>query len=467
MNAADVSDLTFDDLQFVLDEISRFASTFAQMSARQKFEYLVANNEIGDESAIPSPEGRHFIVGRLAHQRFATIVERELAANYRQELPDFQVADVAKHFRQLFSDLFLREQRPINDENVAVAIDEAVRRARNMHVERRYDVPCMLTLEKEPLAFSLGPVQFRPVERYLDAVREPLSAYESRIDARAVKRISNDGETTGQAMVRRAQEFYRRFPWVASVVVPRCHAEVSRRRALAAVDASLDFLRLLFPSRYASRLRRGDADSIVTSSVEVVADRPTDEVSLTFFERLADAPGWLKESLEDHAEFLAEAGDWLVAHVGKEEVSDLQRRYIDALNWYGQAVVDDTPSGRIIKIAAALERLTIATKRLKITSVVTARVALLTQGYDKHDFRAIRKTVENVYEWRHRLMHGAHSPHDPELSKVAATSEALARWAMFSSFYWFQHLDRQGKKTNDELEAAYEHWLRNRSNKVS
>ncbi len=38
---------------------------------------------------------------------------------------------------------------------------------------------------------------------------------------------------------------------------------------------------------------------------------------------------------------------------------------------------------------------------------------------------------------------------------------------MFSSFYWFQHLDRQGKKTNDELEAAYEHWLRNRSNKVS
>ena len=467
MQPEDVADATFDDLRFILNEINRFSLLFAKMSEREKFEYLIANNEIGDDSTIPSPGGRHFVVGRAAHQRFTNIVGRELANNYGVEHPDFHIPDVAEHFAQLFSDLFLAEQRSISDENIAFAIDEAVRRARDTHMERRYDIPCMITLERQPQTFAVGPVQFRTVETYLDASQRQLRTYQEKVDARAVSPDSTDAETTGQMIVRRTTEFYRRFPWVASVSVPQCHSEVSRRRAVATVDAALDVLRLFFPAPYGLLLRRADADAIVTSSAGIVVDTATDEISVVLYERSDDAPGWLGELLAHHAPFLTQAGEWLVAHVGRGEVSDLQRRYIDALHWYGQAVTDDNPNGRIVKIAAALERLTIARERLKITSVVTARVALLTQGYDKKDFRTIRRTVENIYKWRHRLMHGAHSPYDPELSKVAAVAEALTRWAMFTSLSWFRHLDRDHKSTNEELEAAFEDWLRNRSVRVA
>ncbi len=95
------------------------------------------------------------------------------------------------------------------------------------------------------------------------------------------------------------------------------------------------------------------------------------------------------------------AGLALDGYLKPEVKSNHRDRWLDALNWYGQAVSEPLPSAQLVKYVAALERLTV-TEYLVVneaTDVVTRRTALLTV----ENANEICKAVENariLYRWR-------------------------------------------------------------------
>lgn len=196
----------------------------------------------------------------------------------------------------------------------------------------------------------------------------------------------------------------------------------------------------------------------VRKAATIVTDEHGDiDVTTTYSSN--KAPAWLEPVLAKYESHIRDAGEWLVGHVQRGTTFDLQRRFLDALHWYGQAIRDETPAGRLVKLTAVLERLTIAKKRSGgHTSLVVKRAGLLAKGYKDFTIHGARKAAFECYDWRSRLVHGSHSPYDPRVRTAAAEATGFVRWCVIEALVFYRYLHEHGHHTDTELEDAYARW---------
>ena len=223
------------------------------------------------------------------------------------------------------------------------------------------------------------------------------------------------------------------------MTVSACDPKVSGERAETTVRAALDILKLFFGSYNGRGLRLGH-DRGYSERTASLTRGPDGTFRHSIGQRGEGAllnAGWYSAWRRTmHGFFRLQAARLKVIIPGNK--SDHRDRWLDALNWYGQAVSERLPSAQLVKYVAALERLTVTAEdhtnedhREEVTDIVTRRTALLAvQSYEPNLLKQARENARKLYRWRLDLMHGRSSPLSKEISSVIYLASEIVQEAI-------------------------------------
>jgi hypothetical protein len=314
-----------------------------------------------------------------------------------------------------------------DDEELVRILKAYVLLSETEHVHALYQFPCVLlhygpthpnSPPPAPDQFALGPVVFRHFPVFVQDFTDSIDAGEKQAEEKALDMFSQGG---------------KKYGWVASVGIPRCAPDVSRRRAEEIIEAAINLLKVFTGLRYARSMRLPhtahsrnretcvltEVDRQVTwiwhgASLEgaLVAGNPLDLVPPCM---VGFAAGLLQKS---------QSGD-------RDEATN---RLLDALRWFGDASFEESGGVQIVKWIAALERLT-ATERLRqgIAHNFCKRVALLAAGLGKGNVEAAYRDARTAYDLRSDVMHGSRSQDDQHLLMNTGLVHDLTREAMLGA----------------------------------
>lgn len=424
------------DVRFIYEEVRRFAHMLPQE---------VISHIKGDPqnmfAHLNHPTRGILFCGRVAYDRFEELARRTVKAG-SVEAKAFHHPDYVRAFRDAFVEMFVDLGQPVNQASVAKLINRAKRFASDNVVKFTHHIPCTLFLEKEPNQFTLGPVTFTRVERFFDECGNAVKA-----------------GSFADRHIRNIREYYGAYGWVASVNVAPCHKTVSKARAERTVDAALDVLRLLVPG-YSQKYRRANAPNTPSKTFELVSNQGG-EIQATVHLEAKGAPAgerWHVWMLNEASEFWDKFERAISALVGDEKTDDLNQRLLDAVNWFGQAVVENNPAAKVVKYTAALERLTVTghVKPGELEKLIIARVAMLNQDRTDKTQETIRKEIGELYQYRSDLMHGTRSPYDRPVTKVLRSAWEITRWSILNASRLFALIRENAEPTRQRLAKVYD-----------
>jgi Apea-like HEPN len=455
--------LDIDDINFVISEVIRFtAMTFQDMKAMKEAD--PENDDLLFSMPHPTRPGL-LIIGRPASQRLSDLGERHLATQPRL-LDDSDPRLFHELLRKEFADRFLKQGHEVNKQNVEKMLSAVVKGIKAEHKALTHYIPCAalnVYYEGWPQPtekykeFDVGPVHFVWTEKFLAEQRQEIKSNYPKGETWAAPGREEHDEQTMIWLT----DFYNNYNWVAIVSIPPCSEQVSRQRAVNTVQGALDVLKLLFGPEKSDRIRLGEARMPPEKTAQLTHDAGG-AYHITASRRLSDDVGITAEVFElilgGNDLHLHTAGTTLDAYVDPQNERHLKRRYLDALSWYGEAVVEPLPSARIIRYVAAWERLTITQKEeVGLTDKVTKRIAILGHDVRAGDFASTLKKVKKIYDWRSRLMHGSSSPFEKALIPVAREAGAITRHALYQSLQVFIPLAHKIDNPKEaDLEAEYE-----------
>jgi len=124
------------------------------------------------------------------------------------------------------------------------------------------------------------------------------------------------------------------------------------------------------------------------------------------------------------------------------ETFHLHERFIDAINWFGDAATDPEASASVVKYTSAIERLFFGKfhskhdeQKLTHKQIFASRVKHVFVAFNCDDVRT-DENANKVYNARSELLHGSSSPRGEQISEQAKIAEELSRpvHIMCSSF---------------------------------
>lgn len=255
-------------------------------------------------------------------------------------------------------------------------------------------MPCEVFDEEDPDRFTFGPVLFVRTSAFLAEQEAQIRACRSksqndfadglrlRSPQLSEEGVHHEAEAFAARHLERLQSYFSDHDWVASVSIPSSHPTVSKARAERAIDAALDALRL-FTLYAPERLRRASSLREPRETHHLYSDDDGTLHAGAFYagKGATAGGGWYAHHTTDAAHLwqpLQEAIDPLCAD---QPMDELNRRLLDALDWFGQATQETEPAPAVVKYTAALERLTMTGYVEKgIEKLVIKRVLLLNQG---------------------------------------------------------------------------------------
>ena len=449
---------------------------------RMSFEELKAHIEAHPEDRglhhINLPEGGHLRISANSTNRFLALTKRLIAV--APSNTDLDLATLNRAIREQFVEMFLLKQRKIERSSVDKMLAHALKRVRTKHRSVTHYLPCILVGDHPPLEITLGPVRFLHESKFFEyfgskidsdqhaeSTRRRATAEQMLADGQIRELISRDDwEELDRKLLQRVPEYYKPYKWVAEIKVPPCDDRISRTRAELAVQAALDVLKLFaFGWRFGCRVHLGAGHGIIDSVTDVVQNEEG-RFAITWSRgvqwALAD-DGWFDELQKGAAGYLGAAAQLIEAYVSPVRPFEIATRWLDALNWYGQAVEERVPSAQIVKYVAALERLTITEETPTdddrgLTSAVTRRSALFAAGTD--DAARMERLLEarDLYRRRSKLMHGQQSPISKEQGvsdqnrSLMAKADDLTRHVLIGALNEYVQLLTNGKTTDADLE---------------
>ena len=459
------------DVNFILQEIFRFTSMpwseLKDLSEDHRRDFLCC---------VPHPDGRggSLICGREAYNRFYELAKRCLSSEEKRD--DFDLQAFTRSIREEFVRVFLKEQKEVDERSVSKMLAAAMKKIKKMQKSLTHYIPCVIVFENQPDRFQIGPVHFTTIENFLNDHRNDFEKKRHHLRNASIEHAKKavekgkmaankiptleDSAKHADMMVDKLLEYFKGYKWVASVTIPPCDEKVSLERAQVTVEAALNVLRLFFGAFYGNKLRQGHSRGMITDTANLTRDADGN-LFIAISQKLEHVPGgdnWFQTITDNYAFYLEAAGSALNSYLETEGSSHLCQRFLDALNWYGQAVTEQMTSAQIIKYAAALERLTVTKKEKDLTPVVTRRTALLNFDGSKEDFGRCKKDASKVYEWRSNLMHGSCSPFEKKLGTISNLAQRMTQCALFRSLGFFLFVEHTCGYTQNNLEESYQSW---------
>jgi hypothetical protein len=247
-----------------------------------------------------------------------------------------------------------------------------------------------------------------------------------------------------EVLLARAHHFYSEFQWIASITVPRCDSEVSRRRAHGGIQKAFDIFKLLVGSQRASDVKRAHDLTTPSQYVELVS-YSSGTFSLQYGGKLPDAV------LNDCWWPLLQAV--LVKYCKAwDNLDEIQTRLMDALSWHSDAISEQDSGAKIIKFWTAIERI-LSTSHGHIES----RAAVLSSATFE-EFVERSKGLSVAYRGRNDVIHGnANRSEESRYVEAVAASEEASKNALFQYLFAIPQIRaHQGSTDRKKLRA----WLK-------
>lgn len=319
------------------------------------------------------------------------------------------------------------------------------------HVEAEYHFPCVLFHcgpshpnfpPPPPDQFVLGPVTFRRYQAFLRELNSAVQTGNMRQDERTIETFSESGEKYG---------------WVASIRIPLCAPDVSRRRAEQIVEAAINLLKVFIGLRHGRSMRLPHTAPSRNRETCVLTE-VNNSVTWTWQGRSLDGALVSGDPTTDIPVCLQGfAADLLNKSLtGSRDESTI--RLLDALKWFGDASFEESGGVQIVKWIAALERLT-ATERIDsgITHRFCKRVALLASGLGTGQVDNAFRDAYRAYDLRSDVMHGSRSQDDEHLLINTGFVHDLTREALIGALAMHHFLGTVvGEIEAESIEQFYE-----------
>lgn len=367
----------------------------------------------------------------------------QLAERHRESLPvpeDYSVDELVQGIRRHVVRTIVDED---DDAAVAYLLSEATNEARTNHVQRTYHFPCVVVAFEEPPQFQIGAVTFTAAKSFPSVFQQELQLY--------VK--ENSDEKYANERVQKFQEYLSTFGWLATVCIPPCAEDISKRRAETAVTTAINLLRLVFGVHHGRDMRVAHTafSQPLKTEYAVTKNGKLDfNWARTFSGALVEKNWYLQ--MQNWQGFWSLASHLLETTVAGKR-SEISARVEDALTWFGESAFEAALGKRIVNFVAALERLT-TTESFSIHKFC-ARVAMLTYE-DEKEFEETYWSAYAIHNARSQVMHGGYSPRSRSFRKTVRIAHDLTRTALFRGLEVHSHLD-DGRKVSslDDLQSFF------------
>lgn len=454
------------DAAFVIEELNRFIA----MDPRDVIRHIHEHQEDA-LATLCAHRGGILFCGKAAYDRFEQIADRTIKRESAEE-KTFDRRAYVHALRDAFAEVFIEGAQPVKPVTQGLVM-RFINRARELStadlVHVTHHLPCIVFYAREPDQFTIGPVTFTTTARFLAQQEEELRRYRDSnysafgADLRKRQPELSDAEVSAESAefadkhIERIRRYYLEYEWVASVLIPPAHESVSQLRAERTVDAALDALRLFVPT-FPELYRRANAPNTPFDTRELMTNT-SGRLSSAMCQGGRGAPaldGWYESVMRDAPELWQEF-ERAIGTITKGDKSDkLTQRLIDALNWFGQAVVEANPAAAIVKYTAALERLTITGHvNQGLEAMLIKRVAFLNDDRTDKSAQEIIADLGKLYQMRSDLMHGSLSPYDGTVPAVLRIGWEVTRWSLLGAALEFRSLRASGKAHRKDLDIFY------------
>ena len=435
-----------DDVNFIAKDLLRFATMSFQDLKRHIKEH--SEDLLCD---ITIPGHGHRLISREAARRFAQLAKRQRDIDPNKHAISLSTLEEA--IRETFVEIFISEGRPVERKFVDRMLGKAVQREKKDHKAVVHYLPCVIMSTGYPSYFEIGPVRFISKEKFFDD-------FELKIDA-DLRAGNKYPEETYNQILDWIHGYYKEFVWIAEVSVPACNSKISRERAEMTVQAAIDVLKLFFGYAGGRRFRLAQDGSRPDKSAHLM--RGCNGAFRWWIGGYAIGGAFVKDDwydrmMQESAWAVQAAGNAISRYLLPGAKSDHRDRWLDALNWYGQAVSERLPSAQLVKYVAALERLTVTKESgsNNVTDIVTRRTALLSVQFDLvPDILKARKDARTIYRWRSNLMHGRSSPLTKNILSVVQLADSITQKAIFGALALYIDLELKGKSKSKDLEQYF------------
>jgi hypothetical protein len=421
-----------DAIWFVLQECARFQELLQEAARTNQLSSLPKEDLLYELKTKP---GRHLICGREAHRR---LLDAVIDAHGRSGIArTISVDRLFKAVQRLIVERFIDGEDEVSLGKVDSLFAAAVRQVRAAGADSTHYIPCQLMYVADPDHFSVGPVTFHN--------RETFTAIGERL---ARERGEKHGDRD-ESIMRKVLKHYEYYSWVAEVTIRGCDKEIGQERATLAVNAAVDFLRLLFGHHHSRKMSAAGPplESEIGATIELRDGETEISYSIGATSAVGFEKGWAAK-LNDLGprELAAAAGRAIEAITDPSIERPLGLRLLDAASWHGQAVREVPPAAAIVKSVTALERLVTVRKTTNATVMVCERSAAMSYDPTRDErFDALLARIGSIYDLRSRLAHGMLSPFGPEVRRRRAEVLAAVEKSLVNGLALFdqdQLLDR-------------------------
>ena len=384
---------------------------------------------------IPHPDGRgHLSCGIEAARRFSTLADRVL--EYEPQLSGRLSRSKTKdRVVAAFVQRVLRERKEVDAGTAEQILKDVSEGCRASLRTAEHFVPCVLFLHGGPDEFSIGPVTFsrriaffrsrRPSLK--KSVQASIQSHTEQVERAVEGGFPRDRTATPEQSRRfirglqaRALKTFRQYPWIARVQVSECDHETGEEVAERVVGLAINSMRVLLGARHTDRIRLAWSRSDALRTARLWSD--SDEIFHVGIGSRADGrvgfENWHEGLIQSGGFELKIFGSALAPLVGCAPVRHLHQRFLDAVNWFGDAATDPEPTVSVVKYVSAIERVMFGSWKRDRTRDFVSRLEALWMAYDCNGRKTLSKDARDIYEARSRLLHGAVSPRDANVHRL-------------------------------------------------
>jgi hypothetical protein len=432
-------------IRFIFQEIGRLIELErGSLSESEKWQFL---------ASIPDPRfpGGHLPCGYAGLKEVDAISEKALKTRglsgrvSHQELRQTTGLAVAK--------LAFANSAEALDTQVAKLLSGIGKAAKLLCKDTSFLFPCHLMTADRPESFTIGPVRFFSRQSFrkiiIDKIRSELGNTEARYN-----KIERD-------LIADSIRYYRNFRWVAEVHVKQASDEIALQLAKSLAGAALDCLHLTFGGNHSRHMRIGmDAPGRGTSAQLRVAGSGNLWASVSYggqghvgfdadwWDELTGNPA-AAQTLESHSQLIS----LMQSGIGKRPIAI---RFLDAAQWFGEAVRESHEAARIVKITNGLERLLIARQTPDIGETLAQRVSAICKlSFEEVTENQFYERARKAYRLRSELVHGDRSPGDDKVRKIVFDCEDLAEKTLKSALLCFHRVGLFGASANPQVFEAF------------